>query len=512
MSENGKAGLPAGWAETVLGEVLPLSYGKGLTEKNRNNTGSVPVYGSSGIVGQHSQALTSGPTLVVGRKGSVGEVHYSPVPCWPIDTTYFVEATESTNLRFFGYLLKAISLGQFDKSTTIPGLSRDDYNAIKVAVAPLAEQHRIVAEIEKQFTRLDAGVVALERAQANLKRYRASVLKAACEGRLVPTEAELARAEGRDYEPADRLLARILKERRAKWEADQVAKIQAQGKVPKDDKWKEKYQEPAGPDTADLPELPEGWVWTTVDAMLAESLCNGISVKGRDTPPGVAALKLNAMSERGFKYQFVRYLPIDEKLAKELEVVAGDFFVSRGNGSLTLVGRGTLAQGPPFQVVFPDTMIRLRLLGIVKLTAWVPTIWSAQFVRRQIEQRVKTTAVIWKIAQPEVASIVLPLPPLDEQSRIVAEVERRLSVIDELEAVVSANLKRAERLRQSILKRAFKGKLVPQDPNDEPASVLLERIRAERQVEQKATAKAISKASQKSKRPQVAETQAELFR
>ena len=118
MSENGKAGLPMGWTEAVLGEVLPLSYGKGLTKKNRNNTGSVPVYGSSGIVGQHSQALTSGPTLVVGRKGSVGEVHYSPVPCWPIDTTYFVEATESTNLRFFGYLLKAISLGQLDKSTT----------------------------------------------------------------------------------------------------------------------------------------------------------------------------------------------------------------------------------------------------------------------------------------------------------------------------------------------------------------------------------------------------------
>src|SRR5439155_15076785 len=130
-----------------------------------------------------------------------------------------------------------------------------------------------------------------------------------------------------------------------------------------------------------------------------------ISIKGRDTPPGVAALKLNAMSERGFKYKFVRYLPIDEKLAKELEVVAGDFFVSRGNGSLDLVGRGTLAQGPPFQVVFPDTMIRLRLLGIVKATAWVPTIWSAKFIRRQIEQRVKTTAGIWKIAQPEVASI-----------------------------------------------------------------------------------------------------------
>ena len=131
---------------------------------------------------------------------------------------------------------------------------------------PSTEQHRIVAEIEKQFTRLDTAVAALKRTQANLKRYRASVLKAACEGRLVPTEAELARKEGRDYEPADRLLACILNERRAKWEADQLAKMQAQGKVPKDDTWKEKYQEPTGPDTTDLPKLPEGWVWASLDS------------------------------------------------------------------------------------------------------------------------------------------------------------------------------------------------------------------------------------------------------
>jgi len=141
-----------------------------------------------------------------------------------------------------------------------PAVRPKDLRSYTIPLAPLPEQHRIVAEIEKQFTRLDAGVAALERVRANLKRYRASVLKAACEGRLVPTEAESAHAEGREYEPADRLLARILEERRAKWEADQLAKMQAQGKVPKDDKWKEKYQEPAGPDTTDLLELPEGWM------------------------------------------------------------------------------------------------------------------------------------------------------------------------------------------------------------------------------------------------------------
>ena len=110
-----------------------------------------------------------------------------------------------------------------------------------------------MAEIEKQFTRLDASVAALKRVQANLKRYRASLLKAACEGKLVPTEAELAQSEGRDYEPADRLLERILSERRARWDSQE--------------KRRGKYKEPVAPDTSDLPELPEGWVWATLDQM-----------------------------------------------------------------------------------------------------------------------------------------------------------------------------------------------------------------------------------------------------
>jgi type I restriction enzyme S subunit len=96
----------------------------------------------------------------------------------------------------------------------------------------------------------------------------------------------------------------------------------------------------------------------------------------------------------------------------------------------------------------------------------------------------------------EIKALILSLPPFSEQHRIVAEVERRLSVVDELEAIIAANLKRAERLRQAILKRAFEGKLVPQDPTDEPASVLLERIRAER-----AQPKATPKAAQKSASP-----------
>ena len=141
-------------------------------------------------------------------------------------------------------------------------------NDVAFPLAPLPEQHRIVAEIEKQLTRLDASVAALERVRANLKRYHAGVLKTACEGRLVPTEAELAKTQNRGYEPADRLLARILTERRARWQSQP--------------KRRRKYKEPAPPGTSALPRLPEGWAW----AILAQiSDLKGGVTKGRRYRP-----------------------------------------------------------------------------------------------------------------------------------------------------------------------------------------------------------------------------------
>ncbi len=133
MSEENE--LPNGWAWTTLGDILPIQYGKGLVETIRDRGGQVPVYGSSGVVGVHNQALTSKATLIIGRKGSIGSVHYSPVPCWPIDTTYFVEESANTDLKFFLYLLSFLKLSQLDKSTAIPGLSRSDYNPVAIKLA-----------------------------------------------------------------------------------------------------------------------------------------------------------------------------------------------------------------------------------------------------------------------------------------------------------------------------------------------------------------------------------------
>lgn len=369
-------------------------------------------------------------------------------------------------------------------SAASAGIGRANVNAkslgrITLLLPPLLEQHRIVAAIESYFTRLDDAVATLERVQRNLKRYHASVLKAAVEGRLVPTEAELARAEGRRYEPASDLLERILAERRRRWEEAELTKMKARGKAPKDDNWKAKYVEPVAPDTSELPALPEGWCWVTVDQIVTEPLANGRSVK--TAAIGFPVLRLTALQGGSIDTNEQKIGAWTAQEAQSYLVRGGDFLVSRGNGSIRLVGIGGLVRSLSDSVAYPDTMIRLRLSEKVqpKLFAQV---WNSRTVRNQVEPKAKTTAGIFKVNQGDLETCVIPLPPAREQRRIHAEIERLFSMADAAAALSVGSVTRCARLRQSILKWAFEGRLVDQDPSDEPASVLLERIRAERET------------------------------
>jgi type I restriction enzyme S subunit len=340
----------------------------------------------------------------------------------------------------------------------------DYMKAAPIPLAPLPEQRRIVAEIETQFTRLEAGVTALKRAQANLRRYKASVLKAACEGRLVPTEAELARAEGRDYEPADVLLERILAERRAKWEAENPGK---------------KYKEPNPPDTSELPELPEGWTWIAWEQVIRLSQ-NGLSKRRSETGDPTVVLRLaDIVGGSSISLQDPRRIKLVASEIEKFELLGGDMLCIRVNGSPDLVGRMILFGAANEPIAFCDHFIRFR--PVLPETAPLLALnFDTERVRRYVDINKVSSAGQNTVSQVTMKAISLPLPPLAEQHRIVAEVERRLSVVQELEKQVELALRRAERLRQAILKHAFEGKLVPQDPSDEPASVLLQRIRAER--------------------------------
>jgi type I restriction enzyme S subunit len=254
------------------------------------------------------------------------------------------------------------------------------------------EQRRIVAEIEKQFTRLEAGVAALRRVQANLKRYRAAVLKAACEGRLVPPEKP----------------------------------------------W----------NTTDL-----GKVLTRIKA--------GKSFRCEERPPNsneIGVVKVSAVTWGAYDESESKTCLDASRVETQFLVQPEDFLFSRAN-TIELVGACVIAKKVNLRVMLSDKILRFSFSAEV-LPTWVLYWLRSQFGRREIERLATGNQMSMRnIGQDRIRQIRITLPPLAEQKRIVAEVERRLSVVEELEAVVSANLQRATRLRQSILQKAFTGEL-----------------------------------------------------
>lgn len=154
--------LPEGWQWLKLGDVCEFSYGSGLPSHSRQK-GTIPVYGSNGIVGYHNQSLTQGPTIIIGRKGSIGQVHLSQEPCWPIDTTYYIEHPKlDVDLKWLSYWLRALHLNELNKASAIPGLNRDDAYTLEISLPPLSDQKRIAAILNEQMKAVQEAKTAAE--------------------------------------------------------------------------------------------------------------------------------------------------------------------------------------------------------------------------------------------------------------------------------------------------------------------------------------------------------------
>jgi type I restriction enzyme S subunit len=355
-----------------------------------------------------------------------------------------VRCGEKLNPMFLAYWLRHLAasgeLADLTTGTTIQHLPGVTLAALRVPHPPVHEQHRIVATIETQLSRLDAAVASLTRAKANVKRARASVLKAAVEGRLVPTEAALARTEGRDYEPAVTLLARILVERQAAWTASGA---------------KGKYKEPVAPETEGLHKLPEGWCWTSLGHAFAVEVGATPSRQRADYWGGDVPWASSG------EVQFCRIKHTRESITQAGLANASTKLHPKGTVLLGMIGQGrTRGQVAILDIEACNNQncaaIRVSDAGCVPeyVYAWLELQYDET---RRLGGGNNQQA----LNKARVEAILFPLPPLAEQRRIVAEADRRLSVLDTLDTTLDANLARCKRLRQSILKRAFEGQLVP---------------------------------------------------
>ena len=486
--------LPAGWVVAELGEVFGRKRGSALAPAKqpdrRFELYSVPAFKTGrperplgAEVGSSKQAVLPGTVLLcrinprINRVWIVGERSDDP----QVASTEWIalRRVEGVAPRFLMYALRAPAVrGHLTSSVSGVGgsLMRVRMAAAwqtRVPLAPLPEQHRIVAKIESLFAELDEGVAALKRAEANLERYRASVLKSAVEGRLT----EQWRRENPPEETGEELLRRILAERRKRWAEEQLAKFAAKGRKPPGN-WKAKYKEPVAPDTGTLPELPEGWCWVTVDQVAPVIQYGHTASADPSKQDGPRFLRITDIQGGRVQWSAVPGCAASEAETKKYRLNEGDIVFAR-TGATT--GKSYLIENHP-EAIFASYLIRVGLSTLVR-SRYVSVFFQSGAYWAQIERGKRG------IGQPNVnarvlAHITLPLPPSCEQVAIANRVVSGENAVRQTSGhFLKSCLSRASCLRQSILKSAFEGRLVPQDPADEPAAVLLDRIRAERAAE-----------------------------
>lgn len=473
--------LPNGWVQIALGDALQIQKGKkpiGLGPKGEDR--SVPYINISAF--ETKQVKEYAPEQDVPR-------------CQPSDTLLvwdgaraglagrgvggFIGSTltrlksdlaDSSYLYYFvhsnyGYL------NTHTKGVGIPHIDPIVLAKISFRLPPAAEQVRIVAKLEELLSDLDAGAAELKAAQKKLGQYRQSLLKAAVEGALT---AEW-RAKNTPLETGVQLLQRILTERRARWEAKQFAKFKEQGKTPPKD-WQKKYPEPVQPETTDLPELPDGWVWATIDQLA--SIGTGVTplksksqyYAGGDIPWVTSGALNNEVVTEAIEY----VTPLALKECRLELYPAGALLVA-------MYGEGK-TRGKCSELAFPATINQAIAALVLEGAAIFCKPYIKSFLIKSYDdmRNQASGGVQPNLNLQIVRSIAIPIPPLDEQHAIADTLSVQLDAAKDQGIAIELSLEQSTAQRQNILRAAFAGELVPQDPNDERASLLLERIRAER--------------------------------
>lgn len=488
--------VPQGWIRTNIAAVGEVRLGRQRSPKNRSADYPTKYLRAANITWAgidltdvldmefrpselETYRLQPGDVLLSEASGSPSEVGKPGIWSGEIEDCCF----QNTVIRFrpkavdskfallaFQHFARNAVFSRVARGVGIHHLSADRFASMPFLLPPQREQRRIVAKIEELFSDLDAGVAALERAKANLKRYRASVLKAAVDGSLT---AEW-RANHPNVEPASRLLERILAERRRKWESDQLAKFAAADREPPKN-WRDSYKDAAPTDTSVLPPVPHSWCWASVQQVGSVQLGRQRSPQHHNGPHMRPYLRVANVFEDRIDISDVMEMNFTPEEFESYKLSFGDILLNEGQ-SKELVGRPAMYRDEVPGACFTNTLVRFRPVDGVD-TAFALKVFLAYLTNGRFQKIATITVNIAHLGAGRFSELEFPLPPKAEQLAIIEEIEHHFSLIHAAEQAIEHGLKRAARLRQSILKDAFEGKLVAQDPNDEPATALVERMR-----------------------------------
>ncbi len=479
--------IPSSWVWTNLGTIADTTRRK----VNPQTFPDLPFVGMEDVEANTMRILGTSPAVEMKSSAesfSPGDVLYGRLRPYlnkvfrpdfeglcssefiPFRKSKFIES------KYIQYFLNSSDFVAFASSLNAGDRPRVDFSQLapyRFPLSPLEEQKRIVSKIEELFSQLETGVNLLQRARDRIRHLRQAVLQSAVTGELTREWREEHQSE---LEPASALLERIRTERRRKWEED----LRAKGKDPS----KVKYEEIEGPDTSELPTLPGGWVWVSFNQIIAELKNGFFAGRPSDQPPGIPLLRINAVRSLLVDTGERRYISENEAdRGYEYYLKEGDLLFTRYNGSPNLVGVCGMVRSISEKILYPDKLIRVRLISDVVCPNYLEFYFSSEMARGFVKPLIKSTAGQHGIAGTDIKNIFIPLPPLEEQYEIVSDVERHLSTIEAIGKMIGNNLRKAESVRKTILSRAFKGELIAQDPNDEPASELLKRIETGRAEE-----------------------------
>jgi type I restriction enzyme S subunit len=493
--------LPSGWCWSTLGEIAEVSGG--LTKNaSKRNTSSIQAplvsvaavqlrtiakneIGTIGLLPEDGErgALKEGDLLMVEGNGSLS--HIGRVALWDASVPDARHQNHIIRIRPHEvspqFLLEWLAspagrnaiVGEATSATGLYTLSISKVERLPVPLPPHEEQRRIISKLESLLARSRRAKEALDAIPALLERFRQSVLAAAFRGDLTADW----RAQHPDIEPASKLLERIRAERRLRWEEAELEKMRAKGKVPTNDAWKSRYEEPHALDTAGLPPLPRGWCWASADSCAWETTVGHVGpMKEQYVSSGVPFLRSQNVRENRFDARELRYIPQEfhEKLPKS----------ALRPGDLVIVRSGA----PGTACVIPPDLADANCsdLVIVRLVKSIDPNLISYFINSDMA-RSRIVGLQVGVAQQHfnigaMRGLPIPVMPEAEQRILTQRIQQHFAGVDRIkEASLASEQKQAD-LERALLAKAFRGELVPQDPNDEPASVLLERIRAEREA------------------------------